>query len=152
MTFAEMHKKHGNFGIVLDTGQEIIEPVQHERLLGAEISNDFKFNFHIRDGDKLMMNILTSRTNALRKIAFISSFNTRKIIAEGIIMSNIMYIITVYGSCSEYLKDSLQVVQNRSRQVCNRTGLEHFSGSFTTAVWLVLCPTTNSVSLNGHGI
>ena len=94
MTSAEMH----NFSIVLDTGQEIIEPVQHERLLGAEISNDFKFNFHIRDGDKLMMNILTSRTNALRKIASISSFNTRKIIAEGIIMSNIMYIITLYGS------------------------------------------------------
>ena len=101
MTSAEMHKKHDNFGIVLGTGQEIIKPVQHERLLGAKISNDFKFNVHIRDGDKSMMNILTSRTNALQKIACISSFKTRKMIAEGIIMSNIMYIITVYGSCSE---------------------------------------------------
>ena len=48
MTSSQMHKKHENFGIVLNTGQEIIEPVQHEKLLGAHISNDFKFNNHIR--------------------------------------------------------------------------------------------------------
>ena len=130
MTSAEMH----NFSIVLDTGQEIIEPVQHERLLGAEISNNFKFNVHIRDGEKSMMNILTSRTNALRKIACISSFKTRKMIAEGIIMSNIMYIITVYGSCSEYLKDSLQVVQNTAARCV--TGL---AWNTSVAVLLLQC-------------
>ena len=134
MTSAEKHKKHHNFGIVLDTGQEIIEPVLHERLLGADISNDFKFNIHIRDGDKSMMNILTSRTNALRKVANISSFKTRKMIAEGIIMSNIMYIITVYGSCSEYLKDGLQVVQNTAARCV--TGL---AWNTSVAVLLLQC-------------
>ena len=131
MTSSIMHKKHDNFGIVLDTGQEIIEPVQHEKLLGAQISNDFKFNIHIRDGEKSMMNILTTRTNALRKVASISSFKTRKMIAEGIIMSSIMYIITVYGSCSEYLKDCLQVVQNTAARCV--TGL-----AWTTPVAVLL--------------
>ena len=37
MTSAEMHKKHDNFGIVLDTGQEIIEPVQHETSGGRNL-------------------------------------------------------------------------------------------------------------------
>ena len=114
MTSNILHKRHDNYGIVLDTGQEIIEPVENERLLGAQIANDFKFNVHIRDSDKSMLNILTSRMNALRKISSISSFSTRKMITEGIIMSNIMYIITVYGSCSEYLKDCLQIVQNNA--------------------------------------
>ena len=39
-----------------------------------------------------------------------------------------------------------------SRQVRDRAGVEHFSGSFTTAVWLVVRQTTHSVSHNGHGI
>ena len=109
-----LHNWRDNFGIILDKSQEIIEPVKNERLIGAQISNDFKFNVHIRDSDNSMLNILTSRMNALRKISTISSFSTRKMIAEGIILSNIMYIITVYGSCSEYLKDCLQVVQNNA--------------------------------------
>ena len=88
MTSSIMHKKHDNFGIVLNTGHEIIHPVQHD---------DFKLNIHIRDGEKSMIYILTTRTNTSRKVASISSFKTRKMIAKGIIMSN---IITIYGSCS----------------------------------------------------
>ena len=112
MTSAQLHKKHGKFGITLNTGQEVIEPVDHEKLLGCHISSDFKFTNHIRDNEQSMMNILTSRINALRKISFISTFKTRKMLAEGIVMSNILYIITVYGSCSGFLKSALQIIQN----------------------------------------
>ena len=52
-------------------------------------------------------------------------------IAEGIIMSSIMYIIIVYGSCSEYLKDCLQVVQNTAARCV--TGL-----AWTTPVAVLL--------------
>ena len=82
MTSDKMHKKHENFGSVLDTGQEVIEPVDNEKLLGAQVSNDFKFDNHIRENKTSMLNILTSRINALRKISFFSTFKTRKMIAE----------------------------------------------------------------------
>ena len=52
-------------------------------------------------------------------------------IAEGIIMSNIIYIITVYGSCSEYLKSCLQIVQNTAARCV--TGLR-----WNTAVAVLL--------------
>ena len=122
MTSTQMHKKHGNFGITLDTGQEVIEPVEHEKLLGCHISSNFKFNNHIRDNEKSMLNILTSRINALRKISYISSFKTRKMLAEGMVISNIIYVITVYGSCCGYLKNALQIVQNTAARCVTGLG------------------------------
>ena len=35
MTSKTLHKKYQDFGITLNTGQEIITPVQNEKLLGA---------------------------------------------------------------------------------------------------------------------
>jgi hypothetical protein len=93
MTSSIQHKKHDDFGITLDTGSEIIQPVQNEKLLGCYVSNNFKFNSHVRDEEKSMSTILTSSVNALRKISFTASFKVRKMIAEGIVMSNILYII-----------------------------------------------------------
>ena len=120
MSSSMKHKKYDNFGIVLDTGQEMVEPVDNEKLLGCSISNNFKYDNHIRDNEKSMIKILNSRINALRKTSYIATFKTRKMIAEGIIMSNILYIITVYGSCSDYLLSLLQVVQNSAARCVTR--------------------------------
>ena len=122
MTTSRQHKKYDDFGISLDTGNEVIEPVSNEKLLGCQVTNNFKFNNHIRDDEKSMTNVLTSRINALRKISFTSTFKVRKMIAEGIVISNILYIITVYGSCSEYLLSLLQVIQNTAARCVTRLG------------------------------
>ena len=79
MTSSIHHKKHQNFGINLDTGQEEIEPSAHEKLLGAHISNDFKWNNHLRDNEKSLFKFLTSRINGLSKISYLASFKNRKI-------------------------------------------------------------------------
>ena len=47
ITSSMKHKKYDNFGIVLGTGQEMVEPVDNEKLLGCFISNNFKYNNHI---------------------------------------------------------------------------------------------------------
>ena len=49
MTSSIQHKKHDDFGINLDTGSKIIQPVQNDRLLGCYVSNNFKINSHVRD-------------------------------------------------------------------------------------------------------
>ena len=120
MTSARNHQRHGNFGITLDTGSETIEPRTEERLLGATVSNDFKWGKHIRDSKKSLTAILTTRINALRKVAKYSSFKNRKMIANGIVMSHITYLIQLYGGCSEYLLSALQVLQNRAARVVTR--------------------------------
>ena len=72
------HKYYQDFGITLNTDTEIILPTYTEKLLGGCITNDFKFNEHLKDNEKSAFRSLTSRVNALAKISYISSFKTRK--------------------------------------------------------------------------
>ena len=114
MASVHKHKKHGNFDIILNTGSEVIEPSEYETLLGADLSNNFQWNQHIRDGDKALMNSLAKKNTALKRISGISDFKTRKMIGSSLIMSTLTYIIQVYGSCSGYLVNMLQVQQNNA--------------------------------------
>ena len=69
MSSSRNHLQHGNFGVTLDTGKEKIEPGTEERLLGATVSNDFKWSKHVSDGKKSLVSILAAKINALRKVA-----------------------------------------------------------------------------------
>ena len=120
MASSQKHRKHNNFGISLDTGTEIIEPKSGEKLLGAKISNDFRWNLHIRDDEFSMFRSLTSKINALSKISAFASFKTRKMVAMGLILSTLTYIIQVYGGCSGYLLATLQVLQNKAARSVTR--------------------------------
>ena len=114
MASSYKHKKYDNFGITLNTGSEVIEPTSHEKLLGGHISNNFKWNNHIRDNQKSMFKILTSKLNALCKVSKVANFKTRKMVASGLITSTLNYLIQLYGGCSNYLIMVLQVLQNRA--------------------------------------
>ena len=76
MASLQKHRKHGNFGVLLDTGAEILEPIDNEKLLSAKISNDFLWNLHIRDDETSMFRNLTSKINALRKVSQFANFKT----------------------------------------------------------------------------
>ena len=114
MASSQKHKKHDNFDIFLDTGSEVVEPIAEERLLGARISNNFLWNLHVRDDEFSMFRSLTSKCNALSKVSSLASFKTRKMVASGLILSTLTYIIQVYGGCSSYLITMLQVLQNKA--------------------------------------
>ena len=120
------HSKHGTHGVCLNTGSEIIQPVEHEKLLGGYISQDFSWNYHLRDNSKSLFQILVSRVNILSKISSFASFKTRKMIANGIFMSRLVYLIQVWGfGCTDYLTKSLQILQNRAAR--SVTGLDLFT-------------------------
>ena len=120
MTSAVQHNKYGNFGIELNTGAETITPSESERLLGAQISNNFLWNDHIYGNDKSMVKMITSRINALMKVSWSADFKTRKMIANAIVMSRIVYLIQVYGNASDYLLRFLQVLQNKAARIVTR--------------------------------
>jgi hypothetical protein len=69
------HRLHGNYGVELDTGNEIIQPLDHERLFGCEISCDLTWKEHLQDNECSLHQQITSRINSLRKISFSASFN-----------------------------------------------------------------------------
>ena len=117
MTSARMHSVHQDFGIYLDTGSETILPQNEERLLGAIVSNDLSWNSHVRDSKNSLISTLTSRVNALSKMCQFSNFQVRKMVANGIVMSYLSYLMPVYGGCPEYLLDALQTLQNRAARL-----------------------------------
>ena len=114
MATSQKHRNQDNFGITLNTGSEIIEPQETEVLLGSIISSNLKWNTHIRDHKKSMLQGLTSRINALYKISKIANFKSRKMLANGIFMSKLIYLIQLWGGTSEYLLTFLQKIQNRA--------------------------------------
>ena len=65
------------------------------------------------------MKQLTSRINGLKKIARNATFNTRLMVANGVVMSKLVYLITVWGGAEQYLLKGLQVQQlTAARTVC----------------------------------
>ena len=120
MSSEAKHRKNGNFGIFLETETKVIQPQKSEQLLGGIIANNFKFNAHLEDDEKSLFRTLTSRVNALSKVCSVANFKTRKQIADGIVMSKLVYLIQLWGGCSGYLLDFLQVLQNRAARMVTR--------------------------------
>ena len=107
---------------MLNTGNEIIKPDKSETLLGGIISNDLKWKENLRDNPKSMIKCLSTRLKALAKISHIASFKTRKMIANGIFLSKLIYLIQVWGSTSEFLLSSLQILQNKAARYVTKLG------------------------------
>ena len=121
MTSARRHRIHQNFGISLNTGTVIIQPQSEERLLGATVSNSLSWNRHIRDSKSSLLSCLNSRINGLAKVCQYSSFRNRKMVANGLFMSYLTYLIPLYGGCPEYLLSALQILQNRAARLATKS-------------------------------
>ena len=62
---------------------------------------------------------------------------TRKMIANGIVMSYLTYLIPLYGGCPEYLLTALQVLQNRAaRHVTKSSWATSSSAMLLQVGWL----------------
>ena len=120
MTSSKKHRTHGNYNITLNTGTEIIKPQDHEVLLGGTISSDLKWKEHIRDSKISMVIQITKRLNALKKVSRISNFKTRKMIANGIILSKLSYLIQLWGGTSKFLLTLLQKLQNQAARLVTK--------------------------------
>ena len=60
------------------------------------------------------------KINGLQKVCRNIDFLTRKLLANGLIHSNLIYCIQLYGAAPDYLLDYLQVYQNRAARIVTR--------------------------------
>ena len=66
-----------------------------------------------------MIRQISTRINGLKKISQNASFNTRLMIANGAVLSKLVYMISVWGGAQQYLLRALQVQQlTAARTVC----------------------------------
>ena len=105
--------------VCIQAGTFTITPTETETLLGGHLHQSLQWNHHIRDGKKSIMKQLTGRINGLKKIARNATFSTRLMLANGVVMSKVVYLITVWGGAQQYLLKALQVQQlTAARTVC----------------------------------
>ena len=108
--------------VKLEAGPHTILPSSKEKLLGAQISQDLKWKQHILGSDESLTRQLTSRINGLSLLSSRSSLDTKLMVANGIVMSKICYLIQLWGGCEEYLLKALQVLQNKAARIVTGSG------------------------------
>ena len=126
-SYAWSHKLNDD-SIKLDTGNEVIRTSQNEKLLGGLISQNLKWTDHIllgspRLGEQSLILQLGKRLAGLKQIRNVADFKTRRMIANGIFMSKLVYIIPVWGGCEKFLIRGLQVLQNKAARVVCKHGI-----------------------------
>ena len=100
-------------------GNFVIKPTETEKLLGGTIHQSLKFNQHLTDSRECLTTQLANRINGLKKISHSAGFHTRLMVANGAVLSKLVYLITVWGGAAQYLLKALQVQQlNAARVVC----------------------------------
>ena len=105
--------------VSIQAGAFRIYPTESEKLLGGHLHQSLQWNKHIRDDKSSLVSQLTMRINGLKKISVNATFTTRLMIANGAVMSRMVYLITVWGGAQQYLLKSLQVQQlTAARTVC----------------------------------
>ena len=106
--------------VVIRTPTEIIEPSETEKLLGCWLHQDMKFTEHLQKHKESLLSSLNKRIGALKMLGNVANFKTRKMIADGIIMSKLIYLIELWGGCSNYLMEALQKAQNRAARTVTK--------------------------------
>ena len=105
--------------VSITAGDFEIKPRESEKLLGGRLHHSLSWNYHIRDHSDSMVNQLNKRLNGLRKVCVNASFQSRLMVANGLVISRLTYLITLWGGAPNYLLDVLQVQQlNAARTVC----------------------------------
>ena len=103
--------------VTISAGGHTITPSKSEKLLGAIISEDMKWTVNLVHSDMSLLSQLTSRINGLSKVTSRAPVTTRLMIANGIFMFKLVYLIHLWGNSSKYLLKSIQILQNRAAWV-----------------------------------
>ena len=104
----------------ISTPTAIITPSTVEKLLGAQIHEDMPWREHLLDNKDSLISSLNQRVGALKKNSKASSFKSRKMIAKGIFISKLIYLMPVWVGCEEYLVNGLQVCQNKAASLVTK--------------------------------
>jgi hypothetical protein len=97
--------------VTMRAGNFVIKPTETEKLLGGHIHQSLRWNQHLTDSKSSLVKQLSSRINGLKQISHSASFKTRLMIANGAVLSKLVYLITLWGGAKQYLLKALQVQQ-----------------------------------------
>ena len=77
-------------------------------------------NNDVLNNDESLVRSLNTRVGALKKVSKVANFTNRKMIADGIFMSKLVYLIPLRGGSAKYLIKSLQTLQNKAARAVTK--------------------------------
>ena len=106
-----------------DLNDVTLVPADNVRLLGVNLSKDLSWVAHLETGkEKNLLPALRKQLGRLKYLAPELSKASRKIIAQGTIISRILYAIPVWGGLTAIYSRKLQVLQNNVARVITGLG------------------------------
>ena len=135
MSTSQYRRKNPVIQVEIRTATEVITATESEKLLGALIHQNLKWTDHILNGEDALVKGLTTRLGALKKVGRVASFKNRRMVAEGLIMSKLSYLIPLWAGCESYLLLALQRIQNKAARVVTRSSLST-AGHLAQCGWL----------------
>ena len=133
-----------------ETGEiKIIESKKHLKILGCNIQNTTSWQTHI-DGDKdSLLPKLRKQLGLLKFIGKEMTFQGRKLLANGLILSRLCYIMPIWGGTPHKYRKKLQIVlNNTARWVSNSSKRTSKSKLMKTLGWLDINELIEYQSLN----
>ena len=135
MSTSQFRRKNPNLQVEIRTPTEVILESKSEKLLGGLVHQNLKWSDHILNGEDALIKALTTRLGALKIVGRVASFKNRKMIAEGLIMSKLSYLIPLWAGCESYLMLAVQRIQNKAARVVTRSNLST-AGHLAQCGWL----------------
>ena len=106
-------------------GRTEIKTIENQiscRLLGINIQNDLTWKAHLESGEKALLPTLRRRLGALRHMGRDIPLKGRQILANGLILSKIIYMIPVWGGACETQLMKVQTLLNNTARFVHRRG------------------------------
>ena len=94
--------------------------VKTEKLLGLDIHQNLKWKEHVISNKNSLIKTLTTRLNALTRISRSANFKTRLMVANSCFMSNITYMVVLWGGTESYIIRAVQLIQNKAARCVTR--------------------------------
>ena len=79
-----------------------------------------KFGENLLHNEESVLRSLNTRIDALKILGRVANFRRRKMVANGIFMSKLIYLITLWGGSAKYMIVALQKFQNRTARVVTK--------------------------------
>ena len=106
--------------VTLDTGSEVIAPSQVELLLGVPVQQDLGFGTMLLTGRNSVVNSLSTRIKALKKVSKVANFKTRLHVCSALVISKILYMIPLYGGAPHYMLAAVQRSMTEAMRIVTR--------------------------------
>jgi hypothetical protein len=114
-----------------------VTPVCETKLLGGIVRKDMFWKSHIHSGKDSLLKSVNRKIGALRQVSRKLSLKSKTALANGVIMSRLVYLISVWGGAPTDLIRRLQAAQNSAaRMILGRGRRAKMGEILKTLGWL----------------